>query len=89
MTMYICRNCKKEFEKSESKTPEGSVPFYCTNDCYEESYAKLEVIWQKNNHNEEKAWAEFEKTVWGKQESYTVKHEKSIEFKDGKKIEYR
>lgn len=41
------------------------VSFYCSDDCYFDAYHKLEKLWQKHNHNTIKAWAEFEKEVWG------------------------
>lgn len=41
------------------------ISFYCSDDCYFDAYSKLEKIWQKNNHDTKKSWAEFEKEVWG------------------------
>jgi len=34
------------------------ISFYC-------AYSKLEKIWQENNHDTKKSWAEFTTKVWG------------------------
>jgi len=82
MSLYICRNCDEEFEETkmseavyhQKNLPKGQTPFYCTTDCFEESYMKLEKIWQKNNHNQEASIKEFDK-------EYPIKEWKKIEYR--------
>ncbi len=64
-----CRNCHSSFEFSKMSTDilgsNDGISFYCSDDCYFDSYLKLEKIWQECNHDTKKAWAKFVKDVWG------------------------
>lgn len=46
-------------------TTGGDFCFYCSDNCYFDAYHKLEKLFEKHNHDTKKAWAEFEKEVWG------------------------
>ena len=86
--MYNCRMCKKDFKETTMKD-KGGMPYYCSDDCYSDSYQIMEEYWQRNNHDIEKTRIDFAKNFLLQEKYPNNRDHKAIEIKDGKKIEYR
>jgi len=63
---FKCRYCDKDFEKTTMKGEfKRTIPYYCSDECYQETYYILSALYEFHNHDDKKTWAEFEEAVWG------------------------